>query len=155
MNSTKGNGADRELKPKKGGYLRLALHVILISVGWIFFGYFWYTVIKRGWYGRGIPLTLIAMALFSVLLVVLISLWIKHNKNIARENRRKSVPEIEDSSFLKDKTGLQVVFEDISLLRKAPVVEIEIRGGRKFIRPGSGDMPGAAGSPEEGSGQEE
>jgi len=139
LDSGKDNGGNREHKPKKGGHLRLALHVILISAGWIIFGYFWFTVIKRGWYGRGIPLALIAMALFSVVLVVLISLWIRHNKNIARENRRKSVPQIEDSSFLEDKTGLELVFENISLLKKAQVVEIEITGSRKFFSPGEAD----------------
>ena len=155
LSSEKDNGEDRELKPRKGGNLRLALHVILISAGWIIFGYFWFTVIRRGWYGRGIPVALIAMALFSVVLVITISLWIRHNKNIARENRRKSVPQIEDSSFLEDKTGLELVFEDISSLRKAQVVEIEIREGRKFISPGEPDSTGSDKSAEEQTGQAE
>jgi len=131
------NNADQELMPEKGGKLRLVVHVVLISAGWIVFGYFWFTVIRRGWYGRGIPVALIAMAMFSVLLVILISIWIRHNKNIARENRRKSAPSVEDNAFIGDKTGLELVFEDIFELKRAEVIDIEIDGGRKIIRPGS------------------
>jgi hypothetical protein len=128
------------MKPKSGGKLRLTLHVVMISAGWLIFGYFW---LRRGWYGRGIPLTLIAMALFSVLLVILNSLWIRHNKNIARENRRRSVPDIEDSSFIPDKTGLDIVFEDIEALKEAPVIEIEVTEGRKLIHPARGSKESA------------
>ncbi|MBD3179011.1 hypothetical protein GF321_04755 [bacterium] len=143
MNAEKESNAEEALKPKSGGKLRLVLHIVMILAGWAIFGYFWFTVIRRGWYGRGIPLTLIAMALFSVLLVILNSLWIRHNKNIAKDNRRKSVPEIEDSAFIPDKTGLEIVFNDIEALKEAPVIEIEVTEGRKLIRPAAGDKENA------------
>ncbi len=126
-----------EVRPERGGLFRLASHVIITSAGWVFFGYFWFVVIRRGWYGKGIPLALVAMAAFTVLLLLLTSLWIRHNIRIARKNRRKAAPDIQYSEFIDDKTGLELVVDDIDSIKGSRVVDIEITDGRKIITAGS------------------
>jgi len=130
-------GGERDVSPEKGGLLRLACHVIITSAGWVFFGYFWFVVIRRGWYGKGIPLALMAMAAFTVLLLVLTSFWIRHNIRIAKEERRRSAPDIECGGFIDDKTGLELVVDDIDSLKQSPVIDIEIIDGRKLVTTGS------------------
>lgn len=113
--------------------VRLALHVVITTAGWAFFGYFWFVVIRRGWYSKGIPLALIMMGVFITLLLVVTGIWVRHNIAIGRKNRRRGAPVFKEGIYLKDKTGLDVVIADMESIKGSAVIEISIENGKKVI----------------------
>ncbi|MDZ7860788.1 MAG: hypothetical protein U5O15_09045 [Candidatus Krumholzibacteriota bacterium] len=116
------------------GVLGFILHVIIGIAGWTVFGYFWFVVIKRG-VGRGIPIAVISMAVFTFLLVTFTSLWIRHNINISKRNRRRTTPDISPNTYAFDKVGAEVKIEDIEVLKKSPLIEVTVDAGKKIFKP--------------------
>jgi len=126
----------REVKEsiETSGLFRFILHLIIGIAGWTVFGYFWFVVIKRG-IGRGIPIAVISMAVFTFLIITLTSLWIRHNINISKRNRRRTSPDISPEPYAFDKVGAEVKIEDVELLKRSPLIEITVDAGKKLFKP--------------------
>ncbi|MCD6380519.1 hypothetical protein J7M07_08775 [bacterium] len=127
------NNNPGEQKIEESGILRFTLHVIIGIAGWVVFGYFWVIVIKRG-IGSGIPVAIVAMAVFAIFLVALTSLWIKHNIKISRRNRRRSVLAVSQQLYTLDKVGSEVEIKDIEMLKNSPLIEITVENSKKMFK---------------------
>jgi len=127
------NNKPGEQKVEKSGIFRFTLHVIIGIAGWGVFGYFWFIVIKRG-IGRGIPVAIVAMAVFAVFLIVLTSLWVKHNIGISRQNRRRTAVAVTQQSYIIDKVGAEVEIKDIEVLKNSALIEITVENRKKMFK---------------------
>jgi hypothetical protein len=127
------NNKPGEQKVEKNGIFRFTLHVIIGIAGWIVFGYFWFIVIKRG-IDRGILVAIVAMAVFAVFLIVLTSLWIKHNIEISRQNRRRAAVAVTQQPYIIDKVGAEVEIEDIEVLKNSALIEITVENNKKMFK---------------------
>ena len=127
------NGKKNGFDPESGSPVRLVLHVALAVLGWVLFVYFWRIVGERG-LSPGAMISLVAMALFLAAVIVSTTLWIVHNLNIARTNRRKGRREVPDLPYRQDKIGYTIENEDFESLKGARFIEIDIERDRKIYR---------------------
>lgn len=127
------NGKRSDFTPESGSPVRLVLHVAFAVLGWILFVYFWRVVGERG-LSPGVLISLVAMAIFLSVVIISTTLWIVHNLNIARTNRRKGRREIPELHYLRDKIGYTIESEDFESLKGARFIEIDIQGERKVYR---------------------
>ena len=118
---------------ERSGIVRFVLHVMIGIAGWTAFGYFWFVVIRRG-VGSRVPVSIIAMAIFMILLVALTSLWVKHNIRISKRNRRRSTGGISKQAYTLDKAGAEVEIEDIEALKNSALIEITVAENRKVFK---------------------
>ncbi len=127
------NGKRNEFNPESGSPMRLVMQVALAVLGWVLFVYFWRIVGERG-LSPGAMISLVAMAVFLAVVIVSTTLWIVHNLNIARTNRRKGRREVPDLPYRQDKIGCTIENEDFESLKGARFIEIDIEGDRKVYR---------------------
>jgi len=127
------NGKRNGFDPESGSPVRLVLHVALAVLGWVLFVYFWRIVGERG-LSPGALISLVAMAVFLAAVIVSTTLWIVHNLNIARTNRRKGRREIPELPYRQDKIGCTIENEDFESLKGARFIEIVIERDKKVYR---------------------
>ncbi len=127
------NSKRREQEIERSGIVRFVLHVIIGIAGWTAFGYFWFTVIRRG-VGSKVPVSIVAMAVFMILLVALTSIWVKHNIRISKRNRRRSAVAISKQPYTLDKVGAEVEIEDIEALKNSALIEITVTESKKVFK---------------------
>ncbi|HER43608.1 MAG TPA: hypothetical protein ENO08_04025 [Candidatus Eisenbacteria bacterium] len=127
------NGKRNGFDPETGSPVRLVLHVALALLGWVLFVYFWRVVGERG-LSPGVLLSLVAMAVFLAAVIISTTLWIVHNLNIARTNRRKGGRAVPEFPYRRDKIGYTIENEDFESLKGARLIEVDIAGERKIYR---------------------
>jgi hypothetical protein len=74
------------------------------------------------------------MAVFAVFLIVLTSLWIKHNIEISRQNRRRAAVAVTQQPYIIDKVGAEVEIEDIEVLKNSALIEITVENNKKMFK---------------------
>lgn len=105
--------------------VRNFLHYLFSILLWVLFGYYWYIVSGRRLTFATFQalLVLVAVSLLGLLLTVI---WVRHNQNIARQNRRSGsrpkVPETMDH----DHIGRPVIGPPQAQLQAAGVISIDI-----------------------------
>ncbi len=127
------NGKKNGFSPESGSPVRLVLHVALAVLGWVLFVYFWRLVGERG-LSAGALISLVAMAVFLAAVIISTTLWIVHNLNIARTNRRKGRREVPELPYRQDKIGYTIENDDFESLKGARLIEVGIEGNRKVYR---------------------
>jgi hypothetical protein len=127
------NGKMNGFSPERGSPVRLVFHVALAVLGWVLFVYFWRIVGERG-LSAGALISLIAMVAFVAAVIVSTTLWIVHNVNIARTNRRKGGREVPELPYRQDKIGYTIENEDFESLKGERFIEVDIEGDRKIYR---------------------
>jgi len=128
------SGKKNGLDPESGSPVRLVLHVALAVLGWVLFVYFWRIVGERG-LSPGAMISLVAMAVFLAAVIISTTLWIVHNLNIARSNRRKGRREIPELPYRRDKIGYTIENEDFESFKSMRFIEVVVEGDRKVYRP--------------------
>ncbi|NCQ35358.1 hypothetical protein GW813_09885 [bacterium] len=105
--------------------VRNYLHYLFAILLWILFGYYWYIVS-----GRRLTLAtfqaLFVLGAVSLLGLLLTVLWVRHNKNIARQNRRSGSRAKVPESMDHDHLGRPVLGPPQVQLQAAGVISIDI-----------------------------
>jgi len=110
----------------------------LVSLGmWLMFAYYWYLVgrhqINRASF-NAVGL-LVAITVSEVLLTLW---WVRHNKKLARRNRREHAPTSPPETFAQDKLGRPLRSPVLSVLKQARLVDIELsENGEKIYTIGN------------------
>ncbi len=92
---------------------------------WCLFGYYWYVVSGRE-IGND---TIQALGVLSIVIIlgILGTLWwVAHNKRLAQRNRRNSPPPEVPEPFDVDYLKRPIVAPDISILKAASIIDIEL-----------------------------
>ena len=124
---------NKEFQPEGGSTPRIVFHVAIAVVGWILFAYFWRIVGERG-LSPGATISLIAMAIFLAVVIVMTTFWILHNLRISRSDRRTGNRLVAETPYLQDKIGHTIEVEDCDSLRSADIIEVDVRDGKKIYR---------------------
>jgi len=117
------------------------LHYFFSILLWILFGYYWYVVS-----GHRLSLAtfhaLGILVLVSLLGLVLTLLWVRHNQNIARNNRRGSPAAPPDFPFTEDHLGRPISGPGLDVLRTAHVISIDLDedGHKVYAASGEGSV---------------
>ncbi|MCK4351024.1 MAG: hypothetical protein KAX13_09200 [Candidatus Krumholzibacteria bacterium] len=130
MNPERNN---KQFQPESGSPPRLAFHVAIAVVGWILFAYFWRAVGERG-LSPGAVISLIAMAIFLAIVIIMTTLWIVHNLRISRRDRRTGNRPVAEVPYHQDKIGHTIEGEGFDSLRSADMIEVAVEGGKKIYR---------------------
>lgn len=120
-------------QPEGGSSPRMAFHVAIAVIGWVLFAYFWRVVGERG-LSQGAALSLIAMAAFLAIVIVMTTLWIVHNLKISRTDRRTGNRPVAEVQYQKDKIGYEIESEGFDSLRSADLIEVAVEEGKKIYR---------------------
>ncbi len=117
--------------------LRNAIHYLFSILLWILFGYYWYIVS-----GRKISLetfqAVIILAVVSLLGLAATALWVRHNLNIARHNRRGAPAPAPAETLGHDYLGRPVRGPGLDRLRAAKVISITLDDGNAKVLATSG-----------------
>ncbi len=124
---------NKQLQPEGGSPPRIAFHIAIAVVGWILFAYYWRVVGERG-LSPGAIISLIAMAIFLAVVVIITTLWIVHNLRISRSDRRTGNRPVAEVPYHQDKIGHTIEGEDFDSLRSADMIEVTIKDGKKIYR---------------------
>lgn len=104
---------------------RNILHIIFGILLWIVFAYYWYLVVQRPITGHT-QVALIIVGSLIVAITLFLSIWILHNRRIARRNdRRKKRPdavEVPETDFL----GRPFIESDNDELKRARYIEVHL-----------------------------
>ena len=130
MNTERNN---KQFKPESGSPPRMAFHVAIAVVGWILFAYFWRVVGERG-LSPGAAISLISMAIFLAVVIIMTTFWIVHNLKISRSDRRTGNRPVEEVPYKKDKIGHTIEGEGFDSLKSADMIEVAVEDGKKIYR---------------------
>ena len=124
---------NNRFQPESGSQPRMAFHVAIAVVGWILFAYFWRVVGERG-LSPGAIISLIAMAIFLAIVIIMTTLWILHNLKISRSDRRTGNRRVAEVPYQQDKIGHTIEGEGFDSLRNADMIEVAVEDGKKIYR---------------------
>ena len=124
---------NKRFHPEGGSPPRMAFHVAIAVVGWVLFAYFWRVVGERG-LSPGAVISLIAMATFLALVIIMTTLWIVHNLRISRSDRRTGNRHVAEVPYHQDKIGHTIESEGFDSLRNADMIEVAVEDGKKIYR---------------------
>jgi hypothetical protein len=124
---------NEQFQPEGGSPPRMAFHVAIAVVGWVLFAYFWRVVGERG-LSPGAVISLIAMATFLAIVIIMTTLWIVHNLRISRKDRRTGNRPVVEVPYKVDKIGHTIESEGFDSLRSADLIEVAVEDGKKIYR---------------------
>lgn len=122
---------NKQFQPEAGSPPRMAFHVAIAVAGWILFAFSWRAVGERG-LSSGVIISLIAMAIFLAIVIIITALWIMHNLKISRNDRRTGNMTVADVPYHQDKIGHTIKGESFDSLRSADMIEVAVKDGKKI-----------------------
>lgn len=123
--------------------LRLALHLVLIGIGWIGFFWLWTVVAQQPWESQRLVWLIVGSFVLTPLLT---AAWVLHNRAIyRRKGERRAVTAPRHGSYRRDWRGRRIS-ADWAALAVSPVVTIQIDadGHKRYLGVGPSRPSSAA-----------
>jgi hypothetical protein len=129
--------------------VRRAFHLLLVIVGWILFGAFWYFIFARGT-GRGAVRTFAILFVTMVGIIVINYLWVGFNLGIHRIRGQRTQARIVPFRVRRDALGRELIGPGWDAVQRGRIVDVVIdeknRTKRFVVEEGTSAADGGEGA---------